>query len=184
MAAELRQNVTFQQRYLNIFDQADKDHDGVVTMSEVMLYAETCKQMTNRPDHEIEPLREVLREFFEEQGVTEEGCKREDWLDNLSVFVTKELERLEKGVPTLSQKVLDTFFGLIDLNDDKTLSPDEFAIFAKVFEWPEAIVAPFFKFADVNKNGKLEWNEFYDAVIRFWYKVEEGDIDNLYGGHF
>ena len=184
MATKLRGNERFQKRVLNRFDQADKNKDGVLTMSEVLQYAETLKKLTGTTDEEIQPLRDVLREFYGGLGVTEQGVRRENWVENCANFVATDLQRIEAGETSILKRLFETFFGLVDLNNDKTLSLEEFAIFCKCFEYPEDITKVFFDFADTNKNGKLELDEFCNVFFNFWYKSEEGDIEKAFGGHF
>ena len=183
-ADQLKENAIFKQRWLNVFDLADKDKNGVLTMDEVMQYAETLKQLLNKSDEDIGPLRKAMARHFKQFiGDDGDGAKRENWVGNVSIIAVQELERIEKGEPTEMEEWLNIFFGLIDLNKDNTLSQEEFAIFCKCFEWPEDMVPHFFDVADTNKNGKLEWEEFYNVLFSFWYKVEEGNIENLFGGH-
>ena len=184
MVEQLKSNVEFQKRCLNGFDQADRNKNRVLTMPEVLQYAETLKALTGKTDAEVEPLRDCLREFYGAMGVNNEGVRREVWVENSAIFVARELERIEAGEKPVIRHLLDTFFGLVDLNKDDWLSPAEFAIFCKCFEWPEDIVPTFFAAADTNGNGKLEWEEFYNVVISFWYKVDEGHLSKAYGGHF
>ena len=183
-AERLEKNPTFQKRWLNFFDTADKNKDGVLTLDEFMKYGETLKTLTGRKDEEMEPLREAMRKLYVQFGTVEEGAKREEWVHKISIIAAAELERIEKKEPTQLGELLRVFFSLVDINDDNTLSREEFAIFCKCYEWPEEIVPIFFDMADTNHNGKLEWDEFYNIVFNFWYKVEEGKIDNAYGGYF
>ena len=183
-ADQLRNNVIFQQRWLNIFDMGDKNKDGLLTMDEILEYADRLQQLTNKSDKEIHPLRESMRKHW--KGMMDEDedfAARGNWVKNVSYLAAKELDRIGKKEPTQMQEWSGIFFGLVDLNHDNTLSPDEFAIFCKCFGFPDDMVDDFFTVADTNKNGKLEWDEFYNVLFDFWYKGGEGDVAKLYGGH-
>lgn len=183
LAAHLQENPKFQERVLQSFDHADRNRDGLLLMSEVLQYADTLKTLTNKSDADVKPLRDVLREFYGACGVTETGIKREDWVEKISVFVARERELMnaDRHDEMLLRKLSDTFFNVIDVNKDGSISINELIIMAKAYEWPVDQVPHFFKMADKNQNGKIEREEYYALLTKFWYEVKEGEIDNLFG---
>ena len=184
MAEKLKSNPKFQERVLMYFDQADRNHDKLLLMSEVLEYAETLKKLTNMEDAKIEPLRDVLREFYGQCGVTEKGAKREDWVELVSISVAKDIERMKNGgkESMLIYKFCRTWFDALDLNKDGVLDKEEFMNYSKCFGREEAN-SYLFGMADVDKNGTVEWDEYFNLILKFWYEIEEGNIDQMYGGH-
>ena len=184
MAEQLSKNLKFQNRMLKVFDLADRDKDGVLKMADVLKYVETLKMFTKKTDIELDPLRTAIGSIYGAMGVTEEGVRREYWVKNMSHFVIMELERLEKAEKLLMHRMLDSFYDSLDMNEENNLGIQEFGVFVKCFDWPLEVVTCFFAFADKRGEGKIEWNELYDLLVRFWYKLEDGVIDHMYWGHF
>jgi len=173
----------FKKRTMANFDFMDKSGNGILTMNEIMWYAENLKKYTGKTDAQIEPFRRVLRECFGTMGVTAEGAKRDEWLGKHAHFCAEELKLKKSGKKTRMRRLFDCFFNFIDLNHDKMLSKDEFAIFAKCVGWPDDMAAKFFARADRNHNGMLEWEEFHSMCDEYWYH-NNAAFDDLYGHYF
>ena len=97
VAEDFKNNPKFQQRVLAYFDQADRNKDGILLMSEVMEYAVTLQQLTNKSDDEMEALRDALRDYYTKCGVTENGARREDWVANIAQLTADDINRMKEG---------------------------------------------------------------------------------------
>ena len=180
MAVDFRTNPKFKERVLAYFDQADKNKDGLLLMSEVLEFAENAKKLTGKNDAEMESLRETLREFYGRCGVTETGIKRDDWVEHLGSFAVEDLKMMkeEGSEKTLMYKVNRAWFDTFDINKDGVLSKDEFVKIGQCSGLGDAYAA-IFATADTNHNGFIEWDEYFNLMCKFWFELEQ---DNMYGG--
>ena len=70
------------------------------------------------------------------------------------------------------------WFDALDLDGDGVLSKEEFINFAKCFGVEKDAVG-LFSVADKNKNGTLEWEEYFSLMSQYWFEMEQ---DNLFEG--
>ena len=74
------------ERLYKRFDTFDLNSDGVMQMELLMLWPERVREFVTTTDEQMERLRSAIQMFFRSVGVSEEGLKREDWVEGNQVF--------------------------------------------------------------------------------------------------
>lgn len=162
------------------FDTFDKNSDNVMTIKEVLHWAERMKQMCDANEDDIEKVRLALKDFFEACGVTEAGLRRENWVEGNQVFGEAERERMRHGEPTLVARVGNAYYDVLDRDHNSLVSMAELKKMMNVFRVPEEAAYTFFQKADLNGDGKLQRNEMHSLFHKFWLERYNPDLDGIY----
>lgn len=162
------------------FDTFDKSNDNIITIKEVLLWADRMKEMCKSTDEEIETVRSALRTFFTAVGVNETGLTRENWVEGNQVFGEAEKLRKELGEKTLVALLGNSYFDVLDTDETGTVSLPELKRMMQVFEVPQEAAYPFFQKADTNKCGKLQREEMHVLFSKFWLEKYNSEYDAIY----
>jgi len=163
------------------FDTFDKDSDGTMTIAEVMTWAERMKSLCQSTEEEIESVRQALRTFFLNKGLTDEGCKRENWVECNRVFAEADRERERNGEQKLVNMLGDAYYNVLDQDHDSLVDLPELKRMMNIFRVPEEAAYTFFECADTNKNGQLERSEMHSMFTRFWMSDEyDPSLDGIF----
>jgi len=163
------------------FDTFNKNSDGTVTIEEVLTWADRMKSLCQSTDEQIDTVREALRTFFLNKGLTGEGCCRENWVECNRVFAEADRERERRGEGRLVNMLGDAYFNVLDTDGDGLVNLPELKRMMNIFRVPEEAAYTFFECADTNKNGTLEREEMHQMFIRFWMSDEyDPSIDGIY----
>ena len=177
---DLTKNPKWVHRLLNLFDIADQNKDGLLTIEELMSYANVLSELCNATEEELKVYKVVLKEFLLGIGLTTSGIKRSDWPGLVSKFAASERQRLERGEETLHQKVVEAIFEIVNRDKNGLVSLKELEAYVMSFSVPREAAIYFMEKADSNKDGFLDRNELQTADFNFWF----GDpdiLDGLYG---
>ena len=168
------------ERLYKRFDTFDLNTDGVMQMKELLYWPERVKKFVNTTDEQIEGMRSAIQKFFGAVGVSEEGLKREDWVEGNQVFAEAERERKIRGEPSLVALLGNSYFDVLDGDGSGTVSLEELKIMMNVFEVPEEAAYTFFQKADTNYSGKLEREEMHRLFTKFWLEEYNPEYDGIY----
>ena len=171
---------SMQKRLYKRFDTFDKDHDQILTMPEVLFWADRMKQLCNATDEQVESMRSAIRIFFGAKGVTIEGLKREDWVEANRTFAEAEFERKRRGEPSIVALLGNAYFDVLDEDNDGTVNFSELEVMMKAFSVPIEAAHTFFEKADVNGDGKLQREEMHKLFIKFWLDDYNPHYDGIY----
>ena len=162
------------------FDTFDKDGDNVMTLPEVLLWADRVKEVCNTNEEDIVSIRSAIRTFFGAVGITNEGLKREDWVEGNQAFAEAEFERKRRGEASLVALLGNAYFDILDEDGDGTVSLEELRTMMKVFHVPVEAADTFFVKADVNGDGKLQREEMHSLFSKFWLEEYDSQCDGIY----
>jgi len=162
------------------FDTFDKNSDGVMQIDEVLYWANRMKALCNCTDEECEAVKKALRIFFFACGLNEEGLNRENWVEANQIFGEAERERKKHGEPSLVALLSDSYYDVLDTDQDNLVSMPELKRMMNVFRVPEEAAYTFFEHADANKDGKLQRSELHDMFTKFWLEEYDPTYDGIY----
>jgi len=168
-------------RYYRRFDTFDKNTDNLMKLSEVYWWADRMKTVANCSSYEIEEVRAALKIFFEACGLTEEGLRRENWVEANQVCAEAERERKKRGQASLVAVLGNAYFDVLDTDNNGLVTMPELRQMMNVFHVPEDAAFAFFKHADVDGNGVLHRDEMHDMFIKFWMSKYDKKYDGIYG---
>lgn len=169
------------ERLYKRFDTFDFNDDSVMRMPEVLRWADRMKSVVpSTTEEEIESMRAAIRVFFGACGVTNEGLKREDWVEANQTLAEAEFERKRRGEPSLVALMGNAYFDVLDVDSDGTVNLSELKTMMRVFEVPEEAAYTFHMKADVNNDGKLQRAEMHALFSKFWLEEYDPQYDGIY----
>jgi len=163
------------------FDTFDKNTDNVMSIKEVLWWADRMKSVVGASDYEIEEVRGALRIFFEACGVDEHGLHRENWVEANQALAEAENERRKRGQESLVALLGNAYYDVLDVDNNGLVSMEELRTMMNVFHVPEDSAFAFFKHADVDGNGFLHREEMHKMFIKFWLTPYDAKYDGIYG---
>ena len=163
------------------FDTFDKNTDNIMSMKEILWWADRMRSVVGASDYEIEEVRGALRIFLEACGVTEEGCHRANWVEANQVCAEAERERKKRGQESLVALLGNAYYDVLDVDNNGMVSMEELRTMMNVFHVPEDSAFAFFKHADADGNGMLHRDEMHEMFIKFWLSPYDAKYDGIYG---
>merc|ERR1711931_346696 len=162
------------------FDTFDKDSDGIMTIDEVLYWADRMKTLCKANEEEVDQVRDAIRIFFRACGLNKEGLHRENWVEANQVFAEAERQRKTRGEQSLVALLGNAYYDVLDEDGDNLVSLPELKRMMNVFRVPEEAAYTFFEKADVDKNGKLEREEMHALFHKFWLEKYDPALDGIY----
>ena len=95
-----------------------------------------------------------------------------------------EIGRRDKGEMTMSEKVGNAGFDVLDKNHDGYVTWDEYKVAMEVGGLDEEVGRATFNLLDKNKSGKIDRKEYTEADIKFWCTLDDPDTQGMYGARF
>jgi len=171
----------YKARLYRRFDTFDKDSDGVMTIDEVMSWADRMRLVCDTNDTEVEKVRQSLYTYFSTYGLNKDGLQRENWCEaHITMGAATELRR-KKGDVVLMEMLADAYFHVLDEDDDGVLDMEELKKMMNVFRVPEEAAYPFMEYADKNGDGQLENKEMHKLFMEFWFdQPYNADLDGIF----
>jgi len=173
----------YKARLYRRFDTFDKDHDGAMSINEVLQWADRMRFICFTDESEIERVRTALDTYFTMYGLRNPGglC-RENWVEAHIVMGEATKERIKNGDPIPMKFMAESYFDVIDEDDDGTVDMQELKDMMNIFRVPEEAAYPFFEFADTDRNGVLEVDEMHELFYRFWFTdYMNEELDGVFG---
>lgn len=162
------------------FDTFDKDSDGIMTITEVLYWAERMKTLCKANEKEVEEVRQAIRTFFRACGLNEDGLHRENWVEANQVFAEAERQRKKRGEKSLVALLGNAYYDVLDEDGDQKVSLPELKRMMNVFRVPEEAAYTFFLHADTDKDGELEREEMHALFHAFWLEPYDEKLDGIY----
>ena len=166
------------------FDTFDKNSDNVLTLPEIMLWADRLKIFCSVTEEQVLRLRAALGIFFGAVGVTKEGLSRENWVEANQAFAEAEYERKKRGTEPLVDFLGNTYFDILDVQKNGTVSLEELRIMMQLSKVPVEAADAFFQKADINGDGKLQRQEMHRLFSKFWLKEYDPHYDDIFAHKF
>ena len=178
-------NEKFVKRITESFSQLDRNKNGYVSRSDYHLGIDKLAQLVPDRPELIAKARKVTDEFCDEFGLTEGVRADKDKLVQLAAAMgIAEMERMRKGDKTVTSKVHNAIFDVVDKNHDGCLTLEEYKVIMEASDHkPEAAEATF-KVLDKNKNGKVERKELIDAAVKFWCDLDNQATKGMFGDRY
>lgn len=162
------------------FDTFDKDSDGVMTINEVLYWADRMKSLCKANDEEVEEVRAAIKVFFLHCGLNKEGLHRENWVEANQVFAEAERQRKQRGEQSIVALLGNAYYDVLDEDGDNLVSLPELKRMMNVFRVPEEAAYTFFHYADKDHNGELEREEMHALFHAFWLEKYNPELDGIY----
>jgi len=162
------------------FDTFDKDSDGIMTLDEVLTWADRMRSVCNAADEEVEMIREALRCYFTMYGLGDDGLCRENWVEAHVTMGEAAREREKQGEPIPMVFMANAYFDVIDEDQNGVLNMKELKNMMNVFRVPEEAAYTFFEEADVDQDGELDREEMHQLFYRFWFGDYDSNLDNIF----
>ena len=142
------------------------------------------KAAPDRPN-EIAKLRQIMLEFTAAMGLNE-GVKadKKKFLELFAAMAISERERVKRGEISLSEKVDNAVFDVVDQNHDGRITFEEFKIVMKIYGHDEDVGKATFALLDKNKNGAIDRKEYIEADMKFWYGLDDPETQGMLGDKF
>lgn len=144
--------------FLNNFDGARGNNDGIVTWEEFYDYYSDLSMSTPSDEYFVKMMESTWQiPEHEDSDVTRQTVKM------LHTEVKGRILQLAKNDPNLLRKIFNDF----DLNGTETLTIDEVTnLVAKLrISVERKFIYPFFKIVDSNNSGTIEYDEFEQYIM-------------------
>lgn len=144
--------------FLNNFDGARGNNDGIVTWGEFYDYYCDLSMSTPSEEYFVQMMESTWQvPESEDSDVTRQTVK------HLYTEVKARILQLARNDPNLLRKIFSDF----DLNGSQTLTIDEVTnLIAKLrISVERKFIYPFFKIVDANNSGTIEYDEFEAYVL-------------------
>jgi len=162
------------------FDTFDKDSDGIMTIDEVLYWADRMKTLCKANEEEVDCVRDAIRIFFRACGLNKEGLHRENWVEANQCFGEAERQRKARGEQSIVALLGNAYYDVLDEDGDNLVSLPELKRMMNVFRVPEEAAYTFFQHADVDGNGMLEREEMHALFHKFWLEKYDPKLDGIY----
>ncbi|XP_011410381.1 PREDICTED: aequorin-2-like [Amphimedon queenslandica] len=168
-------NPTWVKRVDEFFYVRDVNKNGYIELNDFRIVADKLTTLTNnkRP----EALKRVLEAelaLAAALGIKEgDKLSKEQWIDAMASLAEKLNAKSKAGEKPLTEDLTNALFDVVDVNEDGTVSLDEYKLVFKAYNIDDAAAAQGFAAHDKNKNGKLERHEIVNQHTRFWWYVND-----------
>ena len=126
------------------------------------------KELVNSSEEQVEEMRKACRIFFFNKGVGPDGLLRENWVESNQAFAEAERERGRQGDGSLILLLSNSYYDVLDVNNDGVISPQELKTMMKAFDVPQEAAYTFFETADTNHSGDLDRVQLGTVFKKFW----------------
>ena len=95
-----------------------------------------------------------------------------------------EIDRRDKGEMTMSEKLDNACFDVLDKNNNGYVTWDEYKVAMEAGGFGEEESRGGFNLLDKDKSGKISRKEMAAANVKFWCTVDDPDTQGMYGDKF
>ena len=182
---EYLKNDKWVRRVGEYFTQLDMNKNGYLSKEDWMLTCDTLEKAAPDRPAEVAKLRQISSEFTDALGLTK-GVQgdRKKFAELFAAFSLAEMARVKKGEISLTEKLDNAIFDVVDRNHDGRITFDEFKIVMKSYGFNEDVGKPVFASMDKNKNGTIERKEFIESDMKFWYTLDDPGTQGMLGDKY
>jgi len=150
-----------------------------MTVMKALQWSDRLRLLANLSVEEIEEMINALRILCRAFSITEEGLRREDWVEAIHVFAEAERQRRKRGEQSLMALFGDTCFDLLDEEGDGTLGFEELKIISKSLQMCRKSASMIFSVANVDVSDRIEREEIYHSLHMLWLEPYDPKYDYL-----
>lgn len=179
-------NAAWVKRVGELFSATDVNKNGFVKRADFQAFVDNLEKLTQneRPDL-IKKAREVVMEFADSLGV-KEGVKltKEEYIEGMAALAVEQSAKLKRGETSLTVKLNNAFYDVVDVNHDGTISLEEYKLILKAFNIDESAAAEGYATLDKNQDGKLNRQKMNEAETNFWWSLDDPASKGMMGKQF
>ena len=179
-------NEKFVKRISESFSQLDRNKNGYVSRDDYQLGIDKLAKLAPAGRQEVvAKARNVTSEFCDAFGLTEGVRADKDKLVQLAAAMgIAEMERMKKGEETITSRVHNAIFDIVDQNHDGHVTLEEYKIFMEASDHKADVAEATFKVLDKNKNGKIVRKELIAGAVKFWCDLDDQDTKGMLGDRY
>ena len=182
---KLVKNPIFIQRMEDYFDSLDLNKNGFLTIDEIQQWATNLQEKCEATPDEVSNLRTNLYQFWGAVGlIPGKEVNKQDFVRGIARLGQAELERQKNNEITLHSKLNNSFFDVMDINSDGTVSLEELRLMMEACNKDPGEAESWMAAVDTNKNGKVEREELNKFEFDFWFKPQDQKTEGLFGGTY
>ncbi|XP_031565692.1 aequorin-1-like [Actinia tenebrosa] len=182
---DLTRNPIWVKRVEGLFDTMDVNGNGLLSISEILKWADNLEKACKATPKEIKSLREALQMMWGVVGlVPGVELDKKQFVKGFNRLAKGELKRHAEHKTTLHNRQNNAFFDVIDVNNDGTVSLDEVKTMMKACNYDEDAAEAWFNAADTNRDGRIDRNELNKVEFEYWFSNPQPSNKGLFGGVF
>jgi len=151
-----------------------------MTVMMALQWPDRLRLLADLSEEEVEEMINALRILCRAFSITEEGLRREDWVEAIHVFAEAERQRRKRGEQSLIALFGDTCFDLLDEEGDGTVGFEDLRIISKSLQMSRKSEDIFFSMANVDVSDRIEREEIYHSLHTLWLEPYDPKYDYLY----
>ncbi|CAB3983970.1 sarcoplasmic calcium-binding [Paramuricea clavata] len=180
-------NLTDKQREFHLqkmrtrFNRLDLNQDGFISREDYELMATKLQEYGKLDEEKAERTRNAITSVADRMGL-KPGVK---------IPAEEAAQKASKGFLSMTHdqqlasiKTFYPIFEALDLNNDGSISLEEFKVYFRIIapDLSDADVTHTFNMIDSDRNGEISREEFMAAGFDFVYGVEETEISKVFFG--
>ena len=178
-------NAKWVKRIDESFNILDVNKNGYLSREDWLITVDKLAKVAPDRPAEIAKLRAVTLEFADVIGLTEGvQADKKKFRELAAAMSLAEIGRRDKGEMTMSEKVDNAYFDVLDKNHDGHVTWDEYKVAMEVLGLGEEEGRATFNLLDKDKSGNIDRKEFTDANIKFWCTLDDPDTQGMFGARF
>lgn len=182
---KLAKNPIFIQRMEDYFDSIDLNKNGLLAIEEIQQWATNLQEKCQSTPEKVNRLRENLNEFWGAIGLLPgKEINKHEFVLGIARLGESELQRQRNNEVTLHSKLNNSFFDIMDINNDGTVSLEELKIMMEACNKNSTEAESWMTAVDTNKNGRVERDELNKFEFDFWFKPADQETEGLLGGTY
>lgn len=179
-------NENFVKRITESFSQLDREKNGYVSRNDYQLGIDKLAELVPDRPELVDKARKVTAEFCDVFGLTE-GVKadKNKLIELAAAMGLAELQRVVKGEETITSKVHNAIFDIVDKDHDhRYVTLEEYKIFMEASDHSPEVAEATFNLLDKNKDGKIERKVLIDSAIKFWCDLDDQETKGMFGDRY